>query len=76
LRAAGLTDECLAYPNVARTATCGMVRPRCLPHSMSPRGFVIGKCYKRHRAAEFLKFLKEIDARVPKGLDIHIVMDN
>jgi hypothetical protein len=38
-------------------------------------GFVIGKCYKRHRAAE-LKFLKEIDARVPKGLDIHIVMDN
>ena len=39
-------------------------------------GFVIGKCYKRHRAAEFLKFLKEIGARVPKGLDIHIVMDN
>ena len=25
-------------------------------------GFVIGKCYKRHRAAEFLNFLKEIDA--------------
>src|SRR5258708_6802823 len=23
-------------------------------------GFVIGKCYKRHRAVEFLKFLKEI----------------
>ena len=39
-------------------------------------GFVIGKCYKRHRAAEFLNFLKEIDAQVPKGLDIHIVMDN
>jgi hypothetical protein len=28
-------------------------------------GFVIGKCYKRHRAAEFLNFLKEIDAQVP-----------
>ena len=39
-------------------------------------GFVIGKCYKRHRAVEFLKFLKEIDAKVPEGLDIHIVMDN
>ena len=39
-------------------------------------GFVIGKCYKRHRAAEFLNFLKEIDAQVPAGLDIHIVMDN
>jgi transposase len=39
-------------------------------------GFVIGKCYKRHRASEFLDFLKEIDARVPDRLDIHIVMDN
>src|SRR3981081_3209797 len=39
-------------------------------------GFVIGKCYKRHRAVEFLKFLKEIDAQVPEGLDVHIVMDN
>ena len=39
-------------------------------------GFVIGKCYKRHRAKEFLSFLKEIDARVPNDLDIHIIMDN
>ena len=39
-------------------------------------GFVIGKCYRRHRAREFLAFLKEIDARVPEGLAIHIVMDN
>jgi transposase len=39
-------------------------------------GFVIGKCYKRHRAVEFLKFLKEIDAQIPEGLDVHIVMDN
>jgi transposase len=39
-------------------------------------GLVIGKCYKRHRAKEFLDFLKQIDARVPDGLDIHIVMDN
>ena len=37
-------------------------------------GFVIGKCYRRHRAAEFLNFLKEIDAQVPNGLDVHIVM--
>src|SRR5580704_3919562 len=39
-------------------------------------GFVIGKSYKRHRAVEFLKFLKEIDAPVPEGFDVHIVMDN
>ena len=39
-------------------------------------GFVIGKCYKRHRAAEFLDFLKQIDLQVPDSLDIHIIMDN
>jgi hypothetical protein len=39
-------------------------------------GFVIGKCYERHRAAELLDFLKEIDAHVPEGLEVHTVMDN
>ena len=39
-------------------------------------GRVIGKCYRRHRAREFLDFLKEIDRSVPEGLDVHIVMDN
>ena len=39
-------------------------------------GRVIGKCYRRHRAREFLDFLKEIDRRVPERLDVHIVMDN
>ncbi len=39
-------------------------------------GFVIGKCYKRHRAVEFLKFLKEIDSQIPEGLAVHIVIDN
>lgn len=39
-------------------------------------GKVIGKCYKRHRAVEFKKFLGEIEKNVPLDLDIHIVMDN
>lgn len=39
-------------------------------------GLVIGKCYKRHRAVEFLKCVKEIEAQMPEGLDVHIVMDN
>jgi transposase len=38
--------------------------------------FVIGKCYKRHRAAEFLDFLKQVDAQIPDGIDVHIIMDN
>jgi transposase len=39
-------------------------------------GRVIGKCYPRHRAAEFRKFLDEIEANVPRDLDVHLVMDN
>ena len=39
-------------------------------------GKVIGKCYPRHRAREFLSFLREIDAAVPGDLDVHLVMDN
>lgn len=39
-------------------------------------GAVIGKCYGRHRAREFPKFLDEIEAAVPEDLDVHLVMDN
>ena len=39
-------------------------------------GRVIGKCYPRHRAAEFRKFLDAIEANVPRDLDVHLVMDN
>ena len=39
-------------------------------------GAVIGKCFGRHRASEFLSFLKEVEAAVPDGLDVHLVMDN
>ena len=39
-------------------------------------GAIIGKCYGRHRAREFRKFLDEIEASVPTDLDVHLVMDN
>jgi len=41
-------------------------------------GAVIGKCYRRHRQQEFLKFLKEIDAQIEREPDvqIHIILDN
>ncbi|WP_422927492.1 IS630 family transposase [Singulisphaera sp. PoT] len=41
-------------------------------------GEVIGRCLRRHWHQEFLKFLGEVDARVPKapGVEIHLVMDN
>jgi transposase len=39
-------------------------------------GSVIGTCYPRHRNLEFRKFLKQIDATIPAGLDIHLILDN
>jgi transposase len=39
-------------------------------------GRVIGKCFQRHRAQEFKKFLAEIEANVPADMDIHLIMDN
>ncbi len=39
-------------------------------------GKVIAQCHRRHRAEEFLKFLRRIDKEVPKDLDVHVVMDN
>jgi transposase len=39
-------------------------------------GNVIGKCYARHRAREFLKFLREIEANVPADLEVHLILDN
>jgi len=37
---------------------------------------VIAQPYRRHRHQEFLRFLKLIDAAVPKDLDLHLVLDN
>jgi len=39
-------------------------------------GEVIGKCFKRHRAKEFLAFLKKVDSEVPAEYEVHVVLDN
>jgi transposase len=39
-------------------------------------GRVIGRCYQRHRAVEFRKFLAAVEEAVPVDLDIHLVLDN
>lgn len=41
-------------------------------------GKVIGKCQRRHRHQEFVKFLADIDAAVPveDGVTVHLVLDN
>jgi transposase len=39
-------------------------------------GEVIGECHRRHRSLEFQKFLNTIDRSVPRGLDVHLILDN
>ena len=39
-------------------------------------GQVLGQLHRRHRASEFLQFVRHVDSQVPAGLDVHLVMDN
>ena len=39
-------------------------------------GKVIGRCMQRHRHQEFIRFLNTIEAEIPVGKVIHVVLDN
>ena len=39
-------------------------------------GVTISSCYRRHRHQEFLRFLNDVEANLPRGFDVHLVMDN
>lgn len=39
-------------------------------------GRVFTQCKARHRHQEFLNFLRHIEASVPEGLDVHLIVDN
>ena len=39
-------------------------------------GTVVTQLHKKHRHQEFLIFLREIDEKVPRELDVHMVLDN
>lgn len=39
-------------------------------------GKVFGRTTKRHRGKEFLDFLRQIERSTPKGLDLHLILDN
>ena len=39
-------------------------------------GNVLGQCFRRHRTAEFRKFLDYLDSQVPENLEVHLIMDN
>jgi hypothetical protein len=39
-------------------------------------GVTISSRYRRHWHQEFLRFLNDIDANLPRGFEVHLVMDN
>lgn len=39
-------------------------------------GEVMGRITQRHRAKEFLQFLRQIDRSTPSELDLHLILDN
>jgi transposase len=39
-------------------------------------GKVIGRCMQRHRHQEFIRFLNAIEANVPVGKVVHVILDN
>lgn len=39
-------------------------------------GQVIAQCQQRHRHAEWLRFLRQIDRETPKGKTLHLIADN
>jgi hypothetical protein len=39
-------------------------------------GEVLTHCHKGHTAVDVLRFFKQIDATVPRGLGVHVVLDN
>jgi transposase len=58
------------YTTGRRTRPCGCG----LGHTSF--GPSVGECQPRHRAKEFIRFLKRIDRCVQKHLDVHLVLDN
>lgn len=39
-------------------------------------GEVMGKVTSRHRAKEFLDFMRQVERSTPKDLDLHVILDN
>ena len=39
-------------------------------------GSVIGQCMQKHRHQEFIRFLNVIEAKVPAGKIVHVILDN
>jgi hypothetical protein len=39
-------------------------------------GKILGRCMQRHRHQEFIRFLNAVEADIPAGKTVHVVLDN
>ena len=62
--------------NGVTTLFAALVAAKAKNVTQMQTGEVIGECMPRHRAKEFLRFLKKINATVARHLDVHVVCDN
>ena len=62
--------------NGTTTLFAALVAAKAKSVTQIKTGEVIGECMPRHRAKEFLRFLKKIERTVAKHLDVHVVCDN
>ena len=62
--------------NGVTTLFAALVAAKAKSVTQMQAGEVIGECMPRHRAKEFLRFLKKIDATVARPLDVHVICDN
>jgi len=63
-----------AAMDVASGVTISTCCRRHRDQEFLPSGVTISNCYRRHRHEEFLRFLNDIEANLPRGLDVHLVV--
>jgi len=62
--------------NGTTTLFAALVAAKAKGVTQMQTGEAIGECMPRHRAKEFLRFLKKINRTVARHLDVHAICDN
>jgi transposase len=78
-------SACKTQPGLPlKRGRCGTMTHDCIRHGTTTlfaalnvlEGKVIGRCMQRHRHQEFIRFLNAIEADVPAGKLVHVILDN
>jgi hypothetical protein len=69
----------LVLSDVQRAELTRMAASSVLPHRQPMNlvtGQVLTELRKSHKGGDVLRFFKQIDTAVPRGLSVHVVLDN